>query len=107
MVGKESDKHIDNLFEQTKDLEFPGAIPGNAPEILYRIEYYIFQAEEHMIRHREIRDILEHVPSVFSYKWKCPLGFDEQARDLAIPPGLIIQRVIEFAVDCRERYKKT
>ena len=109
-------QNLDNLFEQTKNLEHIGARLSGEPEVVHDIEDYFRQVEFYPITRAQIRTILEFVPSVFPEDWKSPDGYDELnpqqqeayvkiARDgLQVCHGPVIQRVIELAADYRTKY---
>lgn len=107
---------LENLFEQTKNLERIGARLSGEPEIVHDIEDYFRQVEFYPIVRDQIKTILEFVPSVFPEDWKSPEGYDElnseqQEAYMKIAengirgcPGPIIQRVIELTVEYRNKY---
>ena len=109
---------LDNLFEQTKNLEHIGARLSGEPEIVHDIEDHFRQVEFYPIVRDQIKTILEFVPSVFPENWKSPEGYyglNPQQQEAYVKiarnglracPGPVIQRVIELAVDYRTRYSK-
>ncbi len=114
MIEKQT---LDNLFEQTKNLERIGARLSGESEVVHDIEDHFRQVEFYYpIVRGQIKTILEFVPSVFPEDWKSPDGYDELnpqqqeaymkiARNgLQQCPGSVIQKVIELAVDYRGKY---
>lgn len=113
MEGRQT---LETLFDQTKDLEIIGARLSGEPEIVHEIEDHFRQVESYPIVRDQVRKILEFVPSVFPEDWKSPDGHDELTaqqqeayRDIAKKglqacPGQVIQKVIELAVDYRNKY---
>lgn len=111
------DSKLEDLFNQTKDLDGPlgGRLSGDS-EILHEIEDYFRQVEFYPIIRNQIKTILEFVPSVFPENWKSPEGYDElnsqeqkAYRKIAENgmrgcPGPIIQKVIELGLDYRNKY---
>lgn len=107
-------KQLENLFEQTKDIEFIGARLSGEPEVLHEAQMWCNGG----ITRDQIKRILEYVPSVFSEDWKSPdsyAGLNEQqkkayqeiAKEGVFPcPGPLIQQVIEHAVYFRDTYGK-
>jgi len=107
---------LDNLFEQTKNLEHIGARLSGEPEIVHDIEDHFRQVEFYPIVRDQIKTILELVPSVFPEDWESPEGYDElnpQQREAYVKiarnglkacHGPVIQKVIELAVDYRTKY---
>lgn len=127
--GEESDKgfeemaritqgnKLENLFEQTRDLQGPlGPRLSGEPEIVHEIEDHFRQVEFYPIVRDQVKKILEFVPSVFLENWKSPEGYEElnpQQQEaykeiiksgLQACPGPVIQKVIELAVDYRDKY---
>lgn len=110
-------KRIDNLFEQTKNLERIGERLSGEAEILHDIEDYFRNVEFYPVVRDQIKRILQYVPSVFPEEWKSPESFEKlnekekQAyKDIAkngvkCAPGPIIQKVIELAVEYKDKYK--
>ena len=109
---------LDNLFEQTKNLELIGARLSGESEVVHDIEDYFRQVEFCPIVRDQIKTILEFVPAVFPEDWKSPDGYDKlnpQQQEAYVKiaknglqgcPGPVIQRVIELAVDYRTQYSQ-
>lgn len=106
---------LENLFEQIKNIRIIGERLSGEPEILHEIEDYFRNVEFYPTIRDQIRKVLEYVPSIFPEDWKSPGGFDElnfkqqeAYKDIArsgitICRGPIIQRIIELAVEYRDR----
>ncbi len=104
-----------SLFQQVEHLEFTGARLSGEAEVLHEIEDYFRQVESYPIVRDQIKKILEFVPTIFPEDWESPDNYDElilqqqQAyHDIAkaglqICPGPIIQKVIEQALEFKQR----
>lgn len=104
-----------SLFRQVEHLEFIGARLSGEAEILHEIEDYFRQIEFYPIVRDQIKKILELVPAIFPENWQSPDGYDELSpeqqqayRDIAkaglrVCPGPIIQKVIEQALEFKQR----
>ncbi len=107
-------KKLENLFEQTKDIEFIGERLSGEPEVLHEAQMWCNGG----ITRDQIKRILEYAPLVFPENWKSPdsyaelneqqkEAYQEIAKEGIFPcPGPLIQQVIEHAVYFRDTYGK-
>ena len=99
-------------------MEFNGAPLSGDPEVLHHIEEYFRTVERIPIVRKQIRKILELVPTVFPQNWKSPSTYEqfspeEQSGHSKIANagiftcgGSTIQRVIELALDFKKLCEK-
>ena len=85
-------------------------------EILHEIEDYFRKVKFYPIIRDQIKTILECVPSIFPENWKSPKTFSEfnlqeakayfriEKSGLRPCRGPVIQKVIELAIEYRNRY---
>lgn len=118
MTKEKLEQKTESLFEQVKNIEILGERLSGEPEILHEIEDYFRKVEFYPIIRNQVKRILEHVPNIFPEDWKSPESFDklnEKEKQAYVDiakqgikqiPGPIIQRVIELAIEYRQKYGK-
>lgn len=103
------------LFDTVKDLEYIGSRLSGDAEVIHEIEHYFRMPENFFeIIRPQITKILELVPEVFPENWKSPNTYaelnqreKEAFQDIAQAgirklPGLVVEKVIELAVEFRK-----
>jgi hypothetical protein len=108
----------ESLFNQVKDIEIIGQRLSGEPEIVHESEDFFRRRLYPPIIRRQIKKILEYVPSVFPEGWKSPESYNQLTESekkayeniarngIFQIPGPMIQEVIELAIKYREAYKK-